>query len=79
MAAKQKHERLCLDTARDMIPAGFTAEVAYGRDTHKRLVVRAPDGRSKAKPLSSSPKNPDDEVEHARRWVRRVLREMGYG
>lgn len=81
MAARQKHEKLVLDLARTMLALfGLRAEVTYaeGRNTHKRLVVHAPDGRPRIKPLSSSPKNPDDEVEHARRWVRRTLRELGF-
>lgn len=74
--AQDKALQIARSTGVPSPPVRRAATMA-ARQKHEKL-VHAPDGRPRIKPLSSSPKNPDDEVEHARRWVRRILRELGF-
>jgi hypothetical protein len=75
----QKHERETLAAAREEAARyDMTVELENSNGPKKRLRLHAPD-RDHVKPLSSSPRDGVQDVDHARQWVRRIGKGLSYG
>ena len=72
----QKHERDCLAAARKVAKApGLTVVIEDGHGPRKRLVMTGPGG-TLYKVVSSSPRDRESEVYHARRWAKVAARQL---
>lgn len=70
----QKHERETLAAAQSMVPAGI-AMTTDRRSTNIHVVLTGPGG-SRRKPISTSSKGSVADINHLKRWIKRVAREI---
>lgn len=71
----QKHERLCLQHVKEILePHGFTVTTSSQGNAKMKITATSPAG-TWAKPISSSPKDRDNELGWATRWAKRIVRD----